>query len=120
MSEVGKPIGSVYRGGVRWRKINWSWPLAALSMSSDGITIRPATRWTFGKPRLDLAWSEIGKIEAVRGALPFSFGVSFAVGSRRLIWWAGTSPEHAENVIAAARGFAPEKVEMRSKLKLVF
>lgn len=64
------------------------WPLYRLTMSSDGVELKPSTpTWLPPRgPRLSYAWHEIAQVERTQRGLRFRFadrGRTFVVGSLR-------------------------------------
>jgi hypothetical protein len=114
-----------YVGGVRWRHINATWPLARLAVSPEGLTVGPSSI-TFRRlllllrvPILDLSWAEVDSVEEVRGGMPMSSGVSFIIHGKKLIWWCKSSGT-AKALIEEVSRYVPEKVVRHARRKLVF
>ena len=112
-----------YVGGVRWRHINATWPLARLAVSPRGLALEPSST-TFrrlliflGVPVLDLSWAEVDQVEEVRGVMPMSAGVTFLIHGKRLIWWCKSSGI-AKALIEEVSRYVPERV-VRQKRRLV-
>jgi hypothetical protein len=114
-------VERTFVGGLRWGRFNATWPLANLTVGPDGIKIRPSRRLLggLGVPTLDFRWAVIDRVEAVRGVLPFSFGIEIDNPRKRLIWWS-LSAEASEEILAAIATGAPEKLAETAKRRVVF
>jgi len=114
-----------YVGGVRWRHINATWPLARLTISPDGLAIRPSSlrlrRFLIllKFPILDVRWTEVDRVEERRGLLPMSFGVSFVIGGKDLIWWCRKS-DISDALIRDISLYIPEKIVHRERRRVAF
>jgi len=114
-----------YVGGVRWRHINATWPFARLTISAEGLAVRPSsTRFRrllllLRVPILNVLWADVERIEEVRGVMPMSFGTSFVIDRKRLIWWCKSS-DISDALMEELARYAPEKIARKEKRKLVF
>ena len=94
-------------GGMRWRGANATWPFAVLTIDEQGVRVRLRSailrrmlkRWV---PDAVLRWTQIGRVERVRGAVPLpgNEGLRFVIeaqdDSDRLVFWcAGRRRERA-------------------------
>jgi hypothetical protein len=111
-------------GGVRWRGMNATWPLARLTISPAGLSIRPNAnkfRGLFrllGVPSMEVPWARVDRVEKARGFPAMSFGLRFIIEGKRLIWWCN-SFETAERMLEEVSAYIPEKVVRRKRRKRV-
>jgi hypothetical protein len=114
-----------YVGGVRWRYVNATWPFARLTVSSEGLAIEPSSTrlrrlsLLLRVPVLDVSWAEVDHVEEVRGVMPMSFGISFVIHGKRLIWWCKSS-DISSALMNEVSQYVPGKIVGHKRRKLVF
>lgn len=101
--------------GTRWG--NAARPLARLALDGEGVEVRfrrglPGS----GRFRFLMLWSEIQRVQAVRGFIPIpgNVGVAF-YGDRRLAFWTG--PRERTRIFDEVRRLAPPGVIITSDAK---
>jgi hypothetical protein len=99
-------------GGMRTFIFNATWPLAGLTLSDDGLTLRLA-----GFAYTRRTWSEVGSVQPVIGGLLGSRGIriTFADG-RRVVFWTFT----IDAVLAAFREHGVRVIDSEGKLPKVW
>jgi hypothetical protein len=120
---TGGFVYSTDRGLSLGRSAHANRPLGRLSLDSSGVEV------TFRGLRLfnrafsagignRIAWSDVERIQAVRGLLPFpgNVGVKF-YGTPRLIFWC--SPTARDQILQAAKRYAPPTVPVSTEHKFV-
>jgi hypothetical protein len=103
-------------GGVEWGWLLASANLARLTVSPEGITLRPRPAWRvwriFGAPWVDASWDEIDRVGIVVEKLTGAPRVAFDVSGKVLYW---SAPGDHQRLLDAVIELAPEKVDTEYK-----